>query len=55
MTIFESQLQAGSPSFEARKAAMLATLEQLRLLEARTVQKSASAKPLFDKRGQLLP
>jgi len=55
MAIFESQLQAGSPSFEARKAAMLATLEQLRLLEARTVQKSASAKPLFDKRGQLLP
>jgi geranyl-CoA carboxylase beta subunit len=34
---------------------MLGTIERLRALEARTVQKSSSAKALFDKRGQLLP
>ena len=53
--MFESLLHPGSPSFEARKKAMLAKVHQLRALEARTIQKSASAKPLFDKRGQLLP
>lgn len=53
--MFESMLRPGHPNFESRKQAMLATIEQLRALEARTVQKSASAKSLFDKRGQLLP
>jgi geranyl-CoA carboxylase beta subunit len=53
--MFESLLHPGCPSFEARKQAMQTTVDQLRALEARTVQKSASAKPLFDKRSQLLP
>jgi geranyl-CoA carboxylase beta subunit len=34
---------------------MLERVERLRELEARTVAASARAKPLFDKRGQLLP
>ena len=34
---------------------MLALVERLRELEARTVAASAKSKPLFDKRGQLLP
>src|SRR3954468_15048370 len=34
---------------------MLALIEKLRDLEARAATKSAQAKPLFDRRGQLLP
>ena len=34
---------------------MLELIEPLRALEARTRDASAKAKPLFDKRGQLLP
>src|SRR5262245_40673235 len=34
---------------------MLALIETLRALEARARDKSAAAKPLFDRRGQLLP
>ncbi|NCV88741.1 MAG: acyl-CoA carboxylase subunit beta, partial [Betaproteobacteria bacterium] len=34
---------------------MLEQLGRLRALEARTVQQSAAAKTLFDRRGQLLP
>ncbi len=34
---------------------MLALLAEAKALEQRTADKSASAKPLFDKRGQLLP
>src|SRR5436305_8572869 len=34
---------------------MLSLIAQLRALEARTATKSAEAKPLFDRRGQLLP
>ncbi len=34
---------------------MFALIAQLRALEARAAAKSAEAKPLFDKRGQLLP
>ncbi|NBO96155.1 MAG: acyl-CoA carboxylase subunit beta, partial [Betaproteobacteria bacterium] len=53
--MFVSSLRPGHPNFESRKQAMLEAIDQLRTLEARTVQKSASAKPRFDKRGQLLP
>ena len=34
---------------------MLALIGELRALEARARDKSAQAKPLFDRRGQLLP
>jgi geranyl-CoA carboxylase beta subunit len=38
-----------------RREAMLARIAQLRALEQRAADKSAEAKPVFDKRGQLLP
>src|SRR6188768_4565627 len=34
---------------------MLGLIDTLRALEARTRERSAQAKPLFDRRGQLLP
>ncbi|OOG80442.1 acetyl-CoA carboxylase carboxyltransferase subunit, partial [Hydrogenophaga sp. A37] len=38
-----------------RREAMLARIAQLRALEDRAAQASAKSKPVFDKRGQLLP
>ncbi len=38
-----------------RREAMLARIAQLRALENRAAQASAKSKPVFDKRGQLLP
>lgn len=40
---------------QERGAAMLARIAQLRALEERAAARSAQAKPVFDKRGQLLP
>lgn len=40
---------------EQRREAMLARIAQLRALEQRAADKSAEARPVFDKRGQLLP
>jgi geranyl-CoA carboxylase beta subunit len=40
---------------QERRDAMLARIAQLRALEQRSADKSAEAKPVFDKRGQLLP
>jgi len=42
-------------SLQARRDAMLARIAQLRALEERAAARSAAAKPVFDKRGQLLP
>ncbi|MCU0762895.1 MAG: acyl-CoA carboxylase subunit beta [Hydrogenophaga sp.] len=39
----------------ARRAAMLERIAQLRAIEARAAAASAQSKPVFDKRGQLLP
>ena len=39
----------------ARRRAMLARLDELRALEQRAADASARAKPVFDRRGQLLP
>ncbi|NNU44109.1 acyl-CoA carboxylase subunit beta [Ramlibacter montanisoli] len=38
-----------------RREAMLARIQALRALEQRSADKSAEARPVFDKRGQLLP
>jgi geranyl-CoA carboxylase beta subunit len=38
-----------------RREAMLARIAQMRALEERAANRSAEAKPVFDKRGQLLP
>jgi len=55
MARLESRIDPASASYAERRAGMLALVEQLRVLEARTASASARAKPLFDKRGQLLP
>ncbi|MEY2953213.1 MAG: hypothetical protein RLZZ401_1300, partial [Pseudomonadota bacterium] len=55
MPIFTSSFNSQSPQAQARQARMLARIAELRALEERAAQASAKAKPLFDKRGQLLP
>jgi geranyl-CoA carboxylase beta subunit len=55
MPAIESRLDPGSEAFQRSRRHMLKLIEQLRALEARTREESAKAKPLFDKRGQLLP
>jgi geranyl-CoA carboxylase beta subunit len=51
----ETTIDPASEDFQRNRAHMLALIAQLRALEARAREKSAEAKPLFDKRGQLLP
>jgi len=53
--VIESRIDPSSPVFAERRAGMLALVERLRALEARSAAASAKSKPLFDKRGQLLP
>ncbi len=55
MPLLESKLSPASETFQANRAHMLALLEALRRLEARTREASAKAKTLFERRGQLLP
>ena len=55
MSAFASSWNVESDVAQARRAAMLARIAQLRALEQRSAAKSAEAKPVFDKRGQLLP
>jgi geranyl-CoA carboxylase beta subunit len=53
--MFESSFNPQSPSAQQRREAMLARIAQLRALEDRAALTSAKSKPVFDKRGQLLP
>ena len=55
MPVIESRIDPSSPAFVERRAGMLALVERLRALEARSAATSAKSKPLFDRRGQLLP
>ncbi|MFN7643838.1 MAG: acyl-CoA carboxylase subunit beta [Burkholderiales bacterium] len=55
MTVIKSRVDSSSAAFAERRAGMLALVERLRALEARSAAASAKSKPLFDKRGQLLP
>ncbi|HYF42639.1 MAG TPA: carboxyl transferase domain-containing protein, partial [Ramlibacter sp.] len=55
MTGFSSSWNAQSEAARARAEAMLARIAQLRALEERAAAASARSKPVFDKRGQLLP
>ncbi len=55
MPAIQSRLDVSGEAFQKNRARMLALVAQLRALEARATQASAKAKPLFDKRGQLLP
>ena len=55
MPAIQSKIDVAGEAFQRNRAKMLALIERLRQLEARTRDASAAAKPLFDKRGQLLP
>jgi geranyl-CoA carboxylase beta subunit len=52
---FASSFNPHSEVAQLRRAAMLERVAQLRALEERAAAASAQAKPVFDKRGQLLP
>ena len=55
MPAIQSKLDTNSEAFQGNRQRMLELVAKLRELEKRTREKSAEAKPLFDKRGQLLP
>ena len=55
MSSFTSSWNPQGELARQRTAAMLARIEQLRALEGRAAAASARSKPVFDKRGQLLP
>ena len=55
MPAIESKIDVNGEAFARNRAHMLSLIETLRALEARAREKSAQAKPLFDRRGQLLP
>jgi len=53
--MFASSWNPQSAVAQQRREAMLARVGQLRALEQRAAEKSAEARPVFEKRGQLLP
>ncbi len=55
MTPFDSRIDPRSEAFATNRDHMLRMLAEVRGLEQRTRDRSALSKPLFDKRGQLLP
>jgi len=50
-----SKLDVPGEAFQRNRSRMLELVGQLRILEARASDASARARPLFEKRGQLLP
>ena len=55
MPAIESRIDVNGQAFGRNRDHMLSLIAQLRALEARAATKSGEAKPLFDRRGQLLP
>src|SRR4029079_4957252 len=55
MPAIQSKIDTSSEAFQGNRKRMLELVSFLRNLEKRTRDKSEEAKPLFDKRGQLLP
>jgi geranyl-CoA carboxylase beta subunit len=55
MTVFQSAWNGQGALALQRRDAMLARIAALRALEDRAAQASAKSRPVFDKRGQLLP
>ncbi|MEP6971783.1 MAG: carboxyl transferase domain-containing protein [Betaproteobacteria bacterium] len=55
MPVFDTRVQPQSAEFVRNRAHMEQLLAEVRQLVQRTRERSAQAKPLFDKRGQLLP
>ncbi len=52
---FESAFNPHTDAARQRRTAMLERIGELRAIEARAAAASAQSKPVFDKRGQLLP
>ncbi|OGB13244.1 MAG: acetyl-CoA carboxylase carboxyltransferase subunit [Burkholderiales bacterium RIFCSPHIGHO2_12_FULL_67_38] len=52
---YQTSFNPHSKQAQQRREAMLARITQLRALEDRAAQASAKSRPVFDKRGQLLP
>lgn len=52
---FQSTWNVEGDTAQQRRAAMLERIAQLRALEQRAADKSAEARPVFERRGQLLP
>ncbi|MES2317080.1 MAG: carboxyl transferase domain-containing protein [Pseudomonadota bacterium] len=55
MPTLESRIVVQSDGFQQNRTALLDLVDQLRQLECRTRDKSNASRPLFEKRGQLLP
>jgi geranyl-CoA carboxylase beta subunit len=55
MPVLDLKLDTGSIEFADNRAHTMAQIDHMRSLEARVREASARARPLFDKRGQLLP
>jgi geranyl-CoA carboxylase beta subunit len=55
MPAIQSRIDISSEAFRSNRDRMLELIGRLRSLEERTRKESEKAKPLFDKRGQLLP
>jgi geranyl-CoA carboxylase beta subunit len=55
MPAYQSSWNAQGATAQQRREAMLARIAQLRSLEERAAATSSKSKPVFDKRGQLLP
>ena len=55
MKLFESNWNPHSEQAHQRAEAMLQRIAQLRGIESRAAQASAKSRPVFEKRGQLLP
>lgn len=55
MAVFKSKIVTTSDTFQKNRADMLAYIEKLRALEARSVEKSSQRLPTFKKRNQIPP
>ena len=55
MPIIESRLGAHNDAYRVNRDHMLRLMAEVRALEQRTRERSAQSRPLFEKRGQLLP
>lgn len=55
MPVLESKIDTTSTSFKSNEAAMQAQLDKIRSIEALKSAAQEKARPLFDKRGKLLP
>jgi len=55
MPVIDSRVDPASAAYAGNLAHMERLLGEVRALEQRTRERSAASKPLFDKRGQLLP